>query len=154
MLEPVYFSLGIANSLALILVFWARKDHLPALRRYGWLYLLLAIPAIFAIILALTENKPVQYPIFLAIFLAFLVLELIFDFILKVDFRFDWKRNWKYLVPYLALYWAMNYGFVVMGLKNSLPGGLVLLGLFIVQILANIVTHPKEKDRSGRINNG
>jgi hypothetical protein len=146
--EPLFFSLGIVNSLALILIFWLRKDHLPALRRFGWLYLLLSIPAVYAIILASAENQPVQYSIFLAIFLAFLVLELLFDFILKVDFRFDWKRNWKYLVPYLAFYWAMNYGFVVMVWKTSLVGGLVLLGLFIIQILANILTHPKNNKPS------
>ena len=126
----------------------ARGDHLTALRRFGWVYLLLAIPAIYTIVLAFQENKPVQYPIFLAIFLAFLALELISDFILKVDFRVDLKRYWKLSVPYLALYWAMNYGFVVMVWKTSLAGGLVMLGLFIVQILANVVTHPKGKSQS------
>jgi hypothetical protein len=104
MLEPFFFSLGIVNSVVLILVFWARKDHLSALRRYGWVYLLLAIPAVYTIILAFQENKPVQYPIFLAIFLAFITMELVSDFIFKVDFRVDLKRYWKLSVPYLALY--------------------------------------------------
>jgi hypothetical protein len=148
MLEPFFFGLGIVNSIILILVFWARKDHLTALRRYGWVYLLLAIPAIYTIVLAFQENKPVQYPIFLAIFLIFLSMELFCDFILKVDFRVDLKRYWKLSVPYLALYWAMNYGFIVMVWKTSPAGGLVMLGLFIVQIVTNVVTHPKGKSHS------
>ena len=35
----------------------------------------------------------------------------------------------------------MNYGFVVMVWKTSLTGGLVLLGLFVLQIVVNIATH-------------
>ena len=145
MLEPFFFGLGVANSILLILVFLARKSHVAALREYGWAYLLLAIPALAGILLALQEEKSVRYSIFLAIFLAFLALELLYDFVLKVDFRQSWIRNWKLAAPYLALYWAMNYGFVVMVWKTSLAGGLVMLGLFVVQIVANIATHPRAK---------
>ncbi len=148
MLEPFFFGLGVANSLLLILVFLARKDHLKALRHYGWVYLLLAIPALAGILLALQEEKSVQYSIFLGIFLAFLALELLYDFVLKVDFRLSWIRNWKLAAPYLALYWAMNYGFVVMVWKTSLAGGLVMLGLFVVQIAANVATHPRAGARA------
>jgi hypothetical protein len=35
----------------------------------------------------------------------------------------------------------MNYGFVVMPWKSSLVWGLVMLGLFIIQIIANLQTH-------------
>jgi hypothetical protein len=47
------------------------------------------------------------------------------------------------MVPYLGLYYAMNYGFVVMPWKTSLAWGLIMLGLFIVQIIANLRSHPK-----------
>lgn len=55
----------------------------------------------------------------------------------KIPFRGIWKP----LVPYLALYFAMNYGFVVMVGKTSLTDGLLLLGLFVLQIAVNIPTH-------------
>jgi len=37
----------------------------------------------------------------------------------------------------------MNYGFVVPPWKTSLAWGLIMLGLFIVQIIANLRRHPK-----------
>jgi hypothetical protein len=107
------------------------------LKRFGWVYLLLAIPAVYGILLVIEENKTAQYTIFLGIFLAFLALEGLYDHILKIPFR----NNWKLLTPYLVLYYAMNYGFVVMVWKNSLPRGLIMLSLFIIQIIVNTCTH-------------
>ncbi|OGN96562.1 MAG: hypothetical protein A2Z77_00930 [Chloroflexi bacterium RBG_13_51_36] len=37
----------------------------------------------------------------------------------------------------------MNYGFVVTPWKTSLVWGLTMLGLFIVQLIANLRGHPK-----------
>jgi len=106
-------------------------------------YLLLAIPAIYGIFLVVQEQKTVQYGLFLGIFLAFILLEWLFDFVLKINFRENWKKNWKWIVPYLGLYYAMNYGFVVMPWRTSLPWGLVMLCLFIIQIITNLRSHPK-----------
>ena len=112
MLEPVFFALGLLNNGILIFIFLIRKNNLPLLRRVGWIYFLLAIPAIYAIILAQQEQKPPQYTIFLGIFLAFLAIEALYDWILKIPFRET--MDWKQFVPYVALYISMNYGFVVM----------------------------------------
>lgn len=142
MLEPLFFALGLANNLFLIFIFLIRKSHLPLLQRVGWAYLLLAIPAIYAIFLVQQEQKTWRYVIFLGIFLAFLAIEALYDWILKIPFRES--MDWKLLGPYLALYFSMNYGFIVMVWKyDSLAGGIILLGLFVVQILANVVTHPR-----------
>jgi hypothetical protein len=35
----------------------------------------------------------------------------------------------------------MNYGFVVMPWKTSLTRGIIMLGLFVIQMTANIATH-------------
>ena len=137
MLEKLFFILGLVNNLFLIFIFLIRKDRMVLLERIGWVYLLLAIPAVYGIFLVLQEQKAVHYIIFLGIFLAFLVLEGLYDHILKIPFR----NNWKLLTPYLVLYYAMNYGFVVMVWKTSLPRGLIMLGLFIIQIIVNICTH-------------
>ena len=51
MLEPVFFALGLFNNLFLIFIFLTRKKRLALLHKVGWLYLLLAIPAIYALIL-------------------------------------------------------------------------------------------------------
>jgi hypothetical protein len=141
MLEPVFFGLGVVNSLALIVVFVVRKRRLDLIERHGWLYLLLAIPAAYAIVLVQQEGKAVQYTIFLGIFLAFLAIEALYDWILKIPFR--QHMDWRLLVPYLALYFASNYGFVAMAWKESVLGGGLMLGLFVVQILANTLTHPR-----------
>lgn len=143
MLEIFFFILGIVNSIFLIFIFLIRKNRIALLQRFGWLYLLLAIPAIYGIILVLQEQKTVQYSIFLAIFLIFLLVEWLFDYVLKINFRENWKKNWKWIIPYLALYYAMNYGFVVMPWKASLTWGLIMLGLFVVQIVTNLRSHPK-----------
>ena len=143
MLELFFFILGIVNSAFLILIFLIRKNRLALLQRIGRVYLLLAIPAIYGIFLVVQEQKTVQYGIFLGIFLAFILLEWLFDFVLKINFRENWKRNWKWIVPYLSLYYAMNYGFVVMPWRTSLPWGLVMLCLFIIQIITNLRSHPK-----------
>jgi len=140
MLEELFFTLGLVNNLFLIFIFLIRKDKMVLLKRIGRVYLLLAIPAVYGIFLVSQEQKAVQYSIFLGIFLAFLALEGLYDHILKIPFR----KNWKLLTPYLVLYYAMNYGFVVMVWKTSLPRGLIMLGLFIIQIIVNICTHPRK----------
>jgi len=142
-LELFFFVLGIVNSTFLIFIFLIRKNRLALLQRIGWVYLLLAIPASYGIFLVVQEQKTVRYSIFLVIFLAFLAIEWLFDHVLKIKFRENWRKNWKWIVPYLGLYYAMNYGFVVMPWKTYLPWGLVMLGLFIIQIITNLRSHPK-----------
>jgi hypothetical protein len=143
MLELFFFILGLVNSILLIFVFLIRKNRMALLQRIGWLYFLLAIPAVYGIELVVQEQKTVRYLIFLVIFLTFLLLEWLLDYILKINFRENWKKNWKWMVPYLCLYYAMNYGFVVMPWKTSLAWGLIMLCLFIIQIIANLGSHPK-----------
>ncbi len=107
---------------------------------------LLAFPALYGIFLVQQEQKDSRYTIFLGIFLAFLVIEVLYDWILKIPFREE--MDWKIFGPYVALYISMNYGFVVMVWKYySLIGGIIMLGLFIIQIIANIVSHPRSKDK-------
>jgi hypothetical protein len=143
MLELYFFVLGLVNSVFLIFIFLIRKNRLGILQRIGWVYLLLAIPAAYGIILVAQEQKTVRYSIFLGIFLAYLALEWLFDYVLKINFRENWRKNWKWVVPYLIFYYAMNYGFLVMPWKTSLVWGLVMLGLFIVQIITNLRSHHK-----------
>jgi len=106
MLEVFFFILGILNSVLLIFIFLIRKNRLALLQRIGWVYLLLAIPAVYGIFLVFQEQQAVQYSIFLGIFLAFLALEWLFDYVLKINFRINWKQNWKWILPYLVLYYA------------------------------------------------
>jgi hypothetical protein len=142
MLEPLFFALGLVNNGFLIFIFLIRKKHLVLLRKVGWLYFLLAIPAIYAIFLVQIEEKTQRYTIFLVIFLAFLAIEALYDWIWKIPFRE--KMDWKLLTPYVALYISMNYGFVVMVWKyQSVLGGVIMLVLFVVQILTNIISHPR-----------
>ncbi|PTQ83830.1 hypothetical protein C8U37_112100 [Trichococcus patagoniensis] len=140
MFENYYFLLGIVNSLLMITIFLlVRYAKAAQVAVVGKVYLALAVPAVIGIVLAQQQQKPIQYTIFLSIFLAFLLLEGIYDFVLKVPFR----ENWKLLTPYLMLYWSMNYGFIVMAWKHSKLQGTILLGLFIIQIIANIRSHTK-----------
>ena len=140
MLERFYFALGLVNSVFLIFIFLIRKNHLDLLQRIGWTYLLLAIPAIYAIYLVQLEQKTPRYTIFLGIFLAFLAIEALYDWILKIPFRET--MDWRQLAPYVALYISMNYGFVIMTWKYySVPYGIILLVLFVIQIIVNIATH-------------
>jgi hypothetical protein len=142
MLEPIFFTLGLLNNGFLIFIFLIRKNHLALVQKIGWVYFFLAIPAIYAILLVQQEQKTPRYTIFLGIFLAFLAIEALYDWILKIPFRE--KMDWKQLVPYVALYISMNYGFVVMVWKYySVIGGIILLCLFGIQIIANIVSHPR-----------
>ena len=143
MLELLFFVLGLVNSIFLIFIFLIRSNRLALLRRIGWVYLLLSIPAAYGIVLVVQEQKTVRYSIFLGIFLAFLLLEWLFDYVFKINFRENWKKNWKWVVPYLGLYYAMNYGFVVMPWKTSLIWGIIMVGLFVIQIIANLGSHPK-----------
>ena len=107
----LFFILGLVNSVFLIFIFLIRKNRLTLLQRIGWVYLLLAIPAVYGIILVVQEQKTVRYSIFLGIFLVFLLLEWLYDYVFKINFRENWKKNWKWVVSYLVLYYAMNYGF-------------------------------------------
>jgi hypothetical protein len=135
MLEELFFAIGLVNDILLISIFLlAKKKRMEDVKHVGWAYLLLAIPALYGVYLVLQEQKAWQFGVFLGIFIAYLVLEAMYDYVLKLDFR----HNWKLLVPYLCLYFAMNYGFVVMVWKWSLPLGLLMLALFAAQIGINI----------------
>jgi hypothetical protein len=126
----------------LIVIFLVRKTRPDLIRRFGWLYLLLAAPAVCGLFLAAAEHKAAQYVIFLAIFLAFLVMEWLYDYVWKVPFRENW--DWKFMAPYLALYYAMNYGFVVMPWKTSRIWGIIMAVLFFIQIITNLRSHPRK----------
>jgi hypothetical protein len=128
MARRLFFLLGLANSILLILIFIIRGKHLSFIESYGWIYLLLAIPAIYLFYTVRSDQKAIQYRIFLGIFLFYLLVEGLLDFAFKTDFR----ANWSVLGPYIALYYAMNYGFIVIPWKDS---------LFILQLLANYSTH-------------
>lgn len=145
MLERYFFILGLVNSLMLIAIFLLRRKRLDLVQRFGWIYLLLAVPAVYGIFLVAQEQAPIQYSIFLGIFLAFLMMEWLLDHVFKINFRENWRKNWMWLVPYLMLYYAMNYGFVVMPWRSNLIWGLVMMSLFVVQIITNIRSHPKMK---------
>ena len=140
MVEKVFFTLGIVNNLALLLVFVLRARRLDLVTRFGWVYLLLGVPAVWAIVLAVQEGAPVQYPVFLTIYLAFLAVEGLYDWVLKLPFREH--PDWRLLVPYVALYVSSCYGFVVMAWRESTAAGLLMLALTLAQVLANALTHP------------
>ncbi len=57
MLEELFFILGFVNNLFLIFIFLIRKDKMVLLKRIGWVYLLLAIPAVYGIFLVAQEQK-------------------------------------------------------------------------------------------------
>ena len=142
MLEPVFATLGLLNNIILIIIFLLRKDRMDLVNRFGWVYFLFAIPAVYALYLVQQEQKDVRFTIFLVIFLAFLAIEALYDWILKLSFRE--KPDWRILTPYVALYISSNYGFVVMTWHYySLALGIVLLVLFIIQLIANLRSHPK-----------
>jgi len=143
MSELFFFVLGVINSIYLIFIFLIRKDKLNLLQRLGRYYFILALPALSGIFLILHESKDIRYIIFLSIFLVFLFVEWLYDYKLRISFRENWIRNWKWSVPYLGLYYAMNYGFVVMPWKTNIAWGIIMLCLFVVQIIANIRSHPK-----------
>ena len=143
MLELFFFILGLVNSIFLIVLFIVRKNRMDLVYRFGWSYLLLAIPAAYGIFLVHQGNETLRYTIFLGIFLVFLLIEWLFDYVLKINFRENWRKNWKWMVPYLGLYYAMNYGFIVMPWKSSLAWGITMLCLFIIQIITNLRSHPK-----------
>lgn len=142
MVESFFFGLGLANSLCLIAIFLTRRWNMAVLEKVGWLYLLLAVPAVYGIVLVQQERAAVQYTIFLGIFLAFLMIEALYDWILKIPFRET--MDWRVLAPYVALYISSTYGFVVMPWRVSLPQGIIMLVLFAVQLLANVLTHPRK----------
>ena len=155
MFETVFFTLGLVNSIALIAIFALRGRRLDLIQRFGWLYLLLAIPAVYALVLAQQADETVRYTVFLVIFLAFLAIEALYDWVLKIPFRE--KMDWRQLVPYVALYISSNYGFVVMTWRyDSTARGILLLVLFVVQILANFLTHlpPPRSPGEERTNRG
>lgn len=141
MFENYFFILGIINNLILILIFLGVKySKKSVVKSAGYVFLLLTIPSIYGIFLSIQQNKQYQYSVFLGIFLLFIILEGIYDFILKVPFR----KNWKLLVPFLILYWSMNYGFIVMSWQNSSLQGGIILGLFVLQLSANLLSHTKK----------
>ena len=145
MLTSLFFWLGVVNNLALLAVFILRRWKFSVLEKYGWTYLLLAAPTVYGIFLAIQQPGAVQYLIFLLIFLGFLTIEALYDWVWKLPFRE--QLDWRTLVPYVLLYLSSSYGFVAMTWRNSSAQGIVMLTLFVVQIGANIATHPRQTTR-------
>jgi len=138
-LEEVFYILGLANNIFLILIFLIRKDS-SLLSSIAPFYFLLAIPALYCLFLIKKQKKSSKYRIFLCIFFAFLIIEFLYDYVLKINFRES--MVWYLLVPYLVLYYSMNYGFVAMTWKYySKKKGIIIFLLLIIQIVINIFTH-------------
>jgi uncharacterized protein with PQ loop repeat len=113
MLEVFFFILGLVNSIFLIFIFLIRKRNMGLIRRVGWVYFLLAIPAIYGIFLVIQEQNTARYTIFLGIFLAFLFVEWLFDYVLKVNFQENLKQNWRWANIHICL----NY---LVGMTSSI----------------------------------
>jgi len=133
----LFFLLGLASSILLILIFIIRGKHLSLVESYGWIYLLLAIPAIYIFSVVRPDQWAIQYRISLGIFLLYLLVEGLLDFAFKTDFR----AHWSVLGPYIALYDVMNFGFIIMSWKDSRRQGILMAVLFLLQLLANYSTH-------------
>jgi hypothetical protein len=145
-MQTFFFILGVVNNVCLIVIFTLRARHLKLIERFGWLYLLLAIPTLYGFVLAAQAGSSPQYSIFLGIFLAFLAIEWLYDWVLKVPFRET--MDWRLLIPYAALYVASSYGFVIMVWKyDSVARGILMLVLTAAQVLANVLTHPRDSSR-------
>ena len=145
MLVPVFVALGVVNAVALLVVFALRWRRLDLVERYGWLYLLLVVPAVWAMVLALREGAPWQYLVFLVIYVGFLAIEWLCDWVLRIPFRE--RSDWRLLVPYVGLYVSSSYGFLVMTWRESVPWGVVILALTLAQFAANAATHPRGRGR-------
>ena len=138
MFETYFFALGLANNILLIIVFLLRlTNNLPIVESYGWIYLLLGLPASALLLMKKPQKQAKRFAVFLWIFLMYLVIEGVFEYILKTPFR----ENWLLLSPYLILYYAMNYGFAVMTWKTSSKKGILITCLFAVQVLLNVFSH-------------
>ena len=144
MMAQFFFALGVVNNVSLIIVFVLRRQRIDLVQRFGWLYLGLALPTLYGLVLAHQEGSRVEYTIFLTIFLAFLAVEGLYDWVLKLPFRET--MDWRLLTPYVALYIASSYGFVVMPWKfYSVVAGVLMLVLTATQLVANLLTHPRKK---------
>ena len=138
--ETLYFVIGIVNNLILTIIFVLRKlGRMVLVKRLGFCYLLLSLPAAASLILAVLSGVSVDTLIFISLYLAYLLIEFLFDYALKIDFR----SNWKLLVPYLIFYYAMCYGFFVISWRTSKIFGIIMLCLTTVQIAAHILSHKK-----------
>lgn len=136
--EVLFFAIALLNNLLLIIIFAFRKaKNLKAMKTAGYIYFALALPAVWAVIMAIMQNKAINYIIFIIIFVCYLILEFIYDYALKINFR----KNWKLLLPYLILYIPMNYGFLVMAWKASFLQGGIIAGLLTGQIILNLISH-------------
>lgn len=135
-----FFFLGLVSSVCLIIGFVLRRRRLDLVQRFGWLYLGLALPAMYGFVLAQQEGSRGEYAIFLAIFLTFLAVEGLYDWVLRLPFRET--MDWRLLLPYVELYVASSYGFMVMPWRfYSIAAGLVMLVLTVVQFSAHVMTH-------------
>lgn len=61
MVDGYFFLLGLANNILLIIIFLIRKNHVVFLQSYGWIYLLLAAPAIYLIVLTQYARCSIAY---------------------------------------------------------------------------------------------
>ena len=145
MLEIIFLLLSFMNSLFLITIFIVRKRlNWAGVKKIGYGYFCLGPLAIYAMILVIREQQDSAYNVFLLVFLCYLAMEILLDHVLKIEFRM--LKRWYLLVPYLVLYYAMNYGFMVMSWKIHVVWGILLLGLFILQIVTNAKSHSPLKN--------
>jgi hypothetical protein len=146
-ISTLLFVIALFANLILILIFlYRKKEDYILIKKIGYGLYVVGLLDIFAIIMVVIQGEDTRLIWFLGFYLAFLVIELLFDYILKIDFR----TNWKLLTLYLIFYYMANYSLIMMNWLFSSTLGLIILILFIIQLLANILTHQTAKKKNNK----
>jgi CubicO group peptidase (beta-lactamase class C family) len=102
------FSALTFNLLLAILVVAQKNGWTRAVRGFGILWLLLAIPLVFVFTRYLDEGMGLAILVPLALVLLYMLVEFLLDFVFKVEFR----RNWKTHIPYIVLEYVALFSLI------------------------------------------
>jgi len=118
------------------MVFVTRLSKWPRLGHWiGIFELLLAVPLLYLLIKAPSEQRPVIYYIQIIAILLWMLVELLLDYILKIDFR---HIRWM-VISYVILFFAGAGGLVGIASNAGKPWMIVSVVLFLIMAVLTFV---------------
>ncbi len=127
---------AIAFFVSAILVFVFRLCGKPQYGHWiGYFELALAIPLLYLLIIAPSQQRPAIYYIQVGAILLWLAVELLLDYLLKVDFR---SVRWM-VITYVVLFFAGSGGLLGIAANAGKPWSIVAIILFLIMAVLTFV---------------
>ncbi len=105
----------------------------------GMVFMLMALPLIYLLLIANRLDRPTIYFIQLAVMIGFIILELLLDYLFKVDFR---NIRWA-TITYVTFFFAGTGGMIGLAANTGKTWVIISVMLFFIMTALAFIQHAK-----------